>query len=411
METKQTLIERFTSIDKKFPWSFLGFTFGFLFFLGGLYLSIAYTKSPGFRFELINEGPVYDLKENLSRLEVLFDGESIKQKQQILSYLNIKISNDGNANLSIGSFDKGALPNFSVPDSKIITLENIGASSDYLKHHAVITLTESNNCIISPVIMEQGEYFTFRLLVLHPDRIQPTINLDGKIEGIKKLSVTKPLPPEEVGFLAKAFGGEPLIQVVRIGGYLIGGILFIVLMILISFKINHWRENLKRKKVVSKFKNAIDIEIPKRIERLLSHYQLHGDYVIINTCRILRDSDTLSEELEAHKVLPKATPFAFEQAQEGEYVAFEGNEEEFRRLPWHLSIMQILLDEGIVINNENGVKVDPDSLDLLNRFESFLLAFSPPKSKRRSNSAARPGQDSESTDSQDEGTPTSPVNS
>jgi hypothetical protein len=73
--------------------------------------------------------------------------------------------------------------------------------------------------------------------------------------------------------------------------------------------------------------------------------------------------------------------------------------------------MKILLDEGIVINNENGVKVDPDSLDLLNRFESFLLAFSPPKSKRRSNSAARPGQDSESTDSQDEGTPTSPVNS
>lgn len=399
MKSEPTLIEKFTSIDKKFPWSFLGLVSGFLFFLGGLYLTVFYVRSPGFKLEVLSNGPVYDIKENLSKLEISYDGQNIKQQGQELSFLSVRITNDGNANLSLSAFDKEALPRFVVPDSKIITIEALPASNRYLKEHSKILQIGTNEGVISPVIMEQGEYFAFRLLLLHPSQLYPEIKVSGKIEGIKGLGVTTPTPPEEIGFFKKAFGGDILVQLTRLAAYLISGIAMLIGISMLFVSLSRNLEKRRRKKVVRKFKSAFDFDIPKKVNSLLHLYEKRGEHVITSTCELLRDSEGLRVAIENQKNIPPASPVSSEfcaLVDSSDIDSF--TEISNRRRGYHHTVIQILLDESIVRAEHETIIVDLQSLDLLSRFESFLLAFEPPKRRRTKSTYQSANEDSDPVD-------------
>jgi hypothetical protein len=74
------LYEKLKSIDQKFSWSFFGLVLSVLFFLFGLYATFIYEKKPKLVFEILSEAPVYDLREDVSKLDILFEGEDIRKK-------------------------------------------------------------------------------------------------------------------------------------------------------------------------------------------------------------------------------------------------------------------------------------------------------------------------------------------
>lgn len=349
--------------------------------MASLYLTIFYTKQAGFRFEIVSEGPVYDIKENLSKLEVLFDGEDIRKNQQELSFISIRVTNDGNSDLSKGAFDDDALPRFTIPNSRIITIEPLAASSRYLKEHSEILPVGSNEGVISPVIIDQGEHFAFRLLVLHPQQQRPQIQITGKIEGIKELTLTRFVPPEATTFLQRTFNGDIFVQGARFGAYMIGGVLAIVFIGISFEKISFWRTKRKRKKIVQKFEDALDTNLPQKVSCVLKHYEAWGERIIITTCGLLRDSDELRKAIQLLNDLPKAEP----SDPESDFYVFQ-DQDGIRNLRYPRRrdsfVIRTLVDEGIVTVSSEQVTVDPQSLYLLSRFESFLLAFSTKKAKR-----------------------------
>lgn len=404
MERKPTFLEGFTSIDRKFPWSFLGFLFGVIFFFVGLYLAVFYTKSPGVRFEIISESPVYDIRENLTKLEVLFDGENIRQKHEALSLVSIRIVNDGNANLSKSAFDERALPLLTIPDSKIITIEALSYSNNYLKEFGKVLQVGSNQAAIQPVILDQGDSFAFRLLILHKDGQMPQVQVEGKIEGIKDLEVVKAALPENITFSQKAFAGDFLVQIARVAVYLFGGVVAIGGIAASMEAFNDWNAKRRRRNVVRLFKSRIDVELPQRVEAVLRHYEALGDDVIDISCGLLRDSDALKKAVRATTSLPRMKPMS---APESMPAFQEGGRILFREIHRPESvIIRTFLDEGIVTTSGGTILVDPQTLDFMNRFESFLMAFLPKKKRNRikSNEVQIGGSDSSLADFSVEGT-------
>lgn len=384
MSDQQSFWERFTAIDRKFPWSFLGFTFGVLFFVAGLYLTIFYSRSASFTFEVLSENPVYDIKENVTKLEVLFDGENIRQKQQELSLLTIRVVNDGNADLPKAAFDEQALPAFAIPDAKIISVDQIHASNEYLGKFAKVALTDANRGIIQPVMMDAGDAFSFKLLVLHSEGKKPELEISGKIGGVKKLRLVNASMTEPQTFVEKVITGDILVQFARLVVYLVGGIIAFISLGVSIASISEWRTKRKRQKIVRRFKTALDVELTSRVVAVLKHYERDGGDAIARACSLLRDSGALKKAINDVNTLPKAEPVDSELI----YYASRNHGSEFQfRHAFRPDAMMIrtLLDEGIVKSSEEGIQIDSTSLDFLNRFESFLLAYAPKKRRPRIN--------------------------
>jgi len=91
------LFEKLKGIDQKFSWSFFGVVVSVLFFLFGLYTTFIYQKKPKLTFEILSEAPVYDVRENVSKLDILFEGQDIRTNKQTLTLLTLRVLNAGNA--------------------------------------------------------------------------------------------------------------------------------------------------------------------------------------------------------------------------------------------------------------------------------------------------------------------------
>ncbi len=90
------------TINRRFPWSFLGFFSGLIFGVFGLYAVFFYEKLPELRVEVVSNTPVFSINEDVDNLSILFNGEDIRESKQLLSVLTIKILNSGNLSITTG---------------------------------------------------------------------------------------------------------------------------------------------------------------------------------------------------------------------------------------------------------------------------------------------------------------------
>lgn len=86
----------FSEIDRKFPWSFLGFIAAIIFGGFGIYTVFFYHTNPDLRMEVANDAPVFSLREQVTGLEIMFRGANIRESHQGLSILTLRIANRGN---------------------------------------------------------------------------------------------------------------------------------------------------------------------------------------------------------------------------------------------------------------------------------------------------------------------------
>jgi hypothetical protein len=159
-------LQKFQDLDRKYaPWSFLGFFFGTAFALFGIYTTFFHATHPRLRFEILSDAPVYDLREDVGKLDILFSGENIRQKHQMLSLINVRATNNGNADINKASFDEQSLPGFRFASGRIITVERTGASNDYLSQYAQLTQRGEKEVVLAPVILEQEQSAVFKVLL------------------------------------------------------------------------------------------------------------------------------------------------------------------------------------------------------------------------------------------------------
>ena len=173
--------------------------------LVGLYFVVYYEKKPKLKFEILSTAPVLDVKEEVGKLDILYDGKSIKRTENTLTIITIKIINDGNASILLNYFDSKDPVGILITEGAIVEKPKLlDASNEYLNDK--IELTSSiNKVIFSEFILDPEDFFTMKILVLHNKHLSTRIKSFGKIATIKEITVTS----AETGVEKKTYWDKP----------------------------------------------------------------------------------------------------------------------------------------------------------------------------------------------------------
>lgn len=191
-------------------------------------------KKPALSFEVISNANVYDIHENVGKLDVIYAGQSLRANKQILRLLNFRIINSGQTSFLKNDYDESEPLGFSINGGTILELPKFTGSSDYLQAHAKPTVISSTEIRIMPLIFEPGEFIEIHALVLAREGAEPVVQPLGKLAGIKKIQVVESnQSAEHRSFWRQIVDANSIwVQIARAPVYGGLGVVMIVLLVL-----------------------------------------------------------------------------------------------------------------------------------------------------------------------------------
>jgi hypothetical protein len=321
------------------------------------------------RYEIVNQSPVFDLRENVTTLDILFEGKSIRQQRQTLTLLTVRIQNVGNAGLSKqSSFDESFLPGLRVTQSKVVKVDILSASNEYLLRGLKLSRISDNEFAFGPCIMDKGDFFLLKLLVLHSETSKPRVESFGKIAGSGKIEVIPAsTPSDQRGFFAIALFGGLAVQAFRVLIYVLAFMVFSVTLVGIISLISTALAKAKRKKHVKLFERSLRVRPAKQARSILDLYQRSGPEQIVRLNGLLSNSDQLKAEVERYR---KRSKTSFElRTRPVDLDSFDIANE---IVPMSLDV-GYLLDTKIILEKDGEIVVDNSAMAAAREFEAFLL--------------------------------------
>jgi hypothetical protein len=155
----------------------------------GVYGIWFYRASAAISFEVVSDTKVLDIHESIGKLDVIYDGQSLKATNKELRVLQITLANRGRADITKDAFDSSDPLGFEIPRGAILEPPLITGSTKYLSKHVSISEPNSGTVLISPIIFEAGEWIHLKLLVAVNAGDSATIQPIGKIAGVKSITV------------------------------------------------------------------------------------------------------------------------------------------------------------------------------------------------------------------------------
>lgn len=266
-------------IDRRFS---LGLLMGILFGMAGLYAAFVYERRPHLTVDVMSNASILDVKEKLGGLEILFNGVDIQQSDQTLRIMLVRIGNDGQADILIDSFDAREPIGFAVSPGQVVQPPDLSEStSDYLRTNVKIHLAEPATLTIDPIILERGQHFTLKLLVLVPKNAIPEVSPVGKIAGAGNIAViTSYLRTGTPAFLTRTFSGDILVHVVRLLAYTVIAITLLVIGVLLGTAIADFLSRRKRARLSRAYLRSLSFEPAQPFPQLLDLYRKDGETVL-----------------------------------------------------------------------------------------------------------------------------------
>ena len=345
-------------LNKKVAWSFIGVIFALVFGILSVYSIFFQEKRTSLGFDVLSNTSVLDVREEIGKLEILYDGNDISKKDQSLRVITFRVINNGDKDILKGFYDDNAPLGFKVTNGEIIKFEILDSSNEYLEENLNLKFVRDSEIEFSSVIIEVNEYFTVKVLVLHEKINLPDIIPKGKVAGVKRINV-KELYKEQEGepFFKRSLGGGFFVQVIRILVYFGGLIFFLILIIYLGDSISENFQRWKRRKVVNDFKNETIITLNNEDVELLRWYidqdiEILGELVLLFRKKSIKD-------------------YVFDNLKEGTAIAEEQMLSSDALIPYHF-LAKRALEAGFIKKSSDGYKIDQHIQDTLREFLRFL---------------------------------------
>ena len=293
------LRDSLNTINNKYAWSLLSVILAVLF--GGLaiYSEFFKDRKPELRFEIVSNTSVLDVREDLGKLEIFYDGLDIKKSKQALRVVIVRVVNSGETAILMGHYDKREPLGFTFSTGKLLRVELLEASSRYLMSNLRVSLADSLLGVFEPVILESKDYFMFKALILHAQGWTPILSPHGKIAGIRTFYLTEQSSAEsEKSYLHLVFEGGVWVQAARLISYSLGLILLLFAVISLVDFISEKLTGRKRKKHVKHFRRVTDIELQNKDGFLFSAYEDNGPDYVHAMGQLLSDKTKLKEAID-----------------------------------------------------------------------------------------------------------------
>ncbi|MBE0646988.1 MAG: hypothetical protein IH596_04305, partial [Bacteroidales bacterium] len=361
-----SIFSKLSKVDQKFSWSFLGFIIGIIGIGFAIYTIFFFEKVPVIKYEVISNTNVLDVKENVSRLDILFDSVSVKKTGQNLRVITLKISNEGNENLNADYFDKKYPLGFQIEGARIVQKpELLEFSNDYIKETIELNDTLDNKILFSNIIIDQGEYFIVKTLTLSDAKVVPTIKPLGYISGSgapRLVIINEENETTPKSFFTKLFYGNLGYHIARFFLYLI---IIGISIFLIAFPISQIQEKKQeknKKKHVRKFKQNTKIDKEKLSEIVFDFYLEDGESSLFRIKKILSMPDKLKGyknylELREEYERFEYSGFRHRLEEQREMIIYDSRQnldEDSHRIH-RISLFDQLVEKGIISFNESEV--------------------------------------------------------
>lgn len=314
-------------------------------------------KKVDLRYEIIANTNVLDFNADISKLEVAYDSTNLKQTGENLRIYTVKVVNNGDENIIKEFYDENDPVGIKISSGKIIEQpEIIQASNSYLSRNVKFVSNQNEKIVFSDVIIESGEYFIIKLLVLHKKDKIPNIISFGKIAGQQKIEVVNAVDvKEEMTFLKRVFLGDFWTQLLRLISYFVAGLIIIIIIIGISDKIDSAKERKRKRKNIEDFKMLKTYQYTRMDDAIFDRYFERGGYQFKEMSKLIENEKSLNE---IYKELS-------EKVKSKEYRRFrEGGEN------W--STINEMLNDGIVFKENELLVVNQAMRDTLEKFLNYL---------------------------------------
>jgi hypothetical protein len=323
-------------------------------------------KKVDLRYEIIANTNVLDFNAEISKLEVTYDSTNLKQTKENLRIYTVKIVNNGDQNILKEFYDDNDPIGLKMSSGKIIEKpEIIQTSNEYLTRNVKIINYDYEKINFSQVILETGEFFIIKLLVLHKKDTIPNIISFGKVAGQTKIDVVNAIDvKEELSFWGKVYTGNIWIQIRRLVSYFLVVVGVIVLIIVISEQIDTAREKKRKKKMVIEFKNFKTYQYTRMDDAIFDRYKEDGSRSFIKMQDLLKDEKQLNSIYNRLSKELKSKEFR-------RFRQVEGNAKfYFERDDW--STINEMTKDGIVFREKDKLTINLAMKDTLDKFVVFL---------------------------------------
>jgi hypothetical protein len=293
-----SIISNIAALDRKFAWSFLGFVLAVFF--GGITIYNEFIKNPNpsLSVQILSDTNVLDVRENVPELKIVYDDVDIKSLSQTLSVVVFKVQNLGGAPLLNSYYEEKAVPTLTLTSGKFIKVEQVGTTNDYLTTSAQPVLVGQSSLQLPKVILEPGESYTLKALLLHGPRSGLPFKATGKVAGTKEIPVVAvEAEGKKESFWQGVISGSPSTQLARTPVYFFGFILLLAIIIFPVAFVSDKAEAFSRSRTVKQFRRHYSGEIAEAETKVLGVYQNHGLSPLARTREVVGDEEKLKRAL------------------------------------------------------------------------------------------------------------------
>lgn len=361
------------NLDKNFSWSFMGFLVGIIGIGFAVYTIYFYQEKPNIEYYQLTNTSVLDLKENVTKLDVIYDSTSIKKNRQSLRVVTIKIFNSGNEDLGPLHYDKTVPLGLKTKGGVIVeTPQIIETSNEYIYERLKINWLSENEISFSQLIINQNESFTLKLLILTQENIIPELSATGYITGLgKPILRTDFNKPEEKSFLARVFKGNFLIHIVRSVLYFVIFVISLIAIFISVITLSESRNKRKRKSIVNKFRNHTKLNKEEISEIVLDYYLKFQEGYLFRIENFISKDEMIIDykrylALE-EKISDFNSDFCDESMRAGFFYKDKDQKERFIAKR-NSNILNSLIEDKVL-------KIVEDKVEVENNFESTLKEF------------------------------------
>ena len=126
-------IDKIKNISNNLAWSLLGFVLAVIFGSITIYTEFFRDDRPAIQFEILSDSSVLDVREEVSDLEIIYDGNDLRRSGQSLRVLVVRVSNTGGDDILNSYYDDNALLGFSVENGELVSVEVENARETLIK--------------------------------------------------------------------------------------------------------------------------------------------------------------------------------------------------------------------------------------------------------------------------------------
>lgn len=175
-----------------------------------------FDKKPKMLVSLESEIPIFDIKEPLKNLKVLYRGGDLTASKESLISARVRLTNAGGESLNPTDVTVSDPVGFLIRGAKVLNVSRHSTNSDHLKKLSKVIEKNGQISINEDLIFDPGDYIELEILLLKKRGASVTYDPIGKVSGQNSIEFTdRRGGVEEPPFVKKVAEGSWPVQLAR----------------------------------------------------------------------------------------------------------------------------------------------------------------------------------------------------